>query len=48
MLELALDHFSLPASFGYDQREQGLQEWKKDRSLAKNLLADALAFKIQR
>lgn len=47
ILILSLDHQSLPASFGYSQREQGVQEWKRDRNLAKSLLSDGLAFKIQ-
>jgi len=47
LLTLSLDHQSLPAFFGYEQREQGVQEWKKDRSLVKNLVNDGLAFKIQ-
>ncbi len=48
MLDLSLEHRSLPATFAFDQREQGVQEWKKDRTLTSNLLADGLAFKIQR
>ncbi|HJV91361.1 MAG TPA: hypothetical protein VJ623_13715 [Holophagaceae bacterium] len=48
LLELELDHRLVPATFGHEHRDEGIREWKRDRSVAKNLVADALAFKIQR
>lgn len=47
LLVLNLDHQSLPAYFDYAHREQGVLEWKKDRNQVKNLLSDALAFKVR-
>ncbi|MBI3130417.1 MAG: hypothetical protein HYZ13_03580 [Acidobacteria bacterium] len=45
ILELDLDHRFKSARFDFDQRDKGLQEWKKDRTLVKSLLEDGLAFK---
>ena len=45
-LELSLDHHLRPATFGFDQRDKGLQAWKQDRALMKGLREDGLAFKI--
>lgn len=44
-LKLSLDHRYKPATFGYDQREKGLQAWKQDRGLMKGLREDGLSFK---
>ena len=44
-LELDLRHRNKPAHFGLDQRDQGLQAWKQDRSLVRSLREDGLAFK---
>jgi hypothetical protein len=46
LVEVALDHQSLPVQFGHPDQERGVQEWKKDRTLARNLVADGLAFKL--
>ncbi len=45
LLELSLDHRYKSARFDFDQRDKGLQEWKKDRTLIKSLREDGLAFK---
>lgn len=44
-LDLKLDHRYKTARFDFDQRDKGLQEWKKDRTLLKSLREDGLAFK---
>jgi hypothetical protein len=44
-LELSLDHTYTPSTFGFEQKEKGLQIWKQDRSLIKSLHEDGLAFK---
>ncbi len=44
-LDLRLDHRYKQARFDFDQRDKGLQEWKKDRSLMKSLREDGFAFK---
>jgi hypothetical protein len=45
-LTLKLRHESKQVFFDFDRREEGVSAAKKDRSQAKNLLADALAFKV--
>lgn len=45
MLYLNLDHRYKSARFDFDQRDKGLQEWKKDRTLIKSLREDGFAFK---
>ncbi len=45
LLELNLEHHLRPASFGFEQRDKGLQAWKQDRSLMKSLREDGLALK---
>lgn len=44
-LRLSLDHRYKPATFGFDQRDKGVQAWKQDRSAVKALREDGLAFK---
>ncbi len=45
-LELALEHRYQSAHFGFDQRDKGVEAWKKDRSLMRALWTDGLAFKV--
>ncbi|WP_257309312.1 hypothetical protein [Geothrix fuzhouensis] len=45
-LTLLFQHRWKDADFGFDQREAGVQAWKKDRNLYKAFREDALAFKI--
>jgi hypothetical protein len=45
-LTLHLRHDSKQAFFDFDRREEGVAAAKKDRAHVKNLLADALAFKV--
>lgn len=48
LVTLNLSHQHVPIYFGWEQREQGVQEWKKDRNLIKNLIVDGLAFRVDR
>jgi hypothetical protein len=44
-VQLSLDHAYKPATFGFEQRDKGLQAWKQDRGLVKALREDGLSFK---
>lgn len=44
-VELKLEHRYKPATFGFAEKEKGLQAWKQDRSLVKSLREDGLALK---
>lgn len=46
ILTFRFQHRWKEASFGFDQREAGLQAWKKDRNLFKTFREEALAFKV--
>lgn len=45
-LTLRFQHRWKEANFSFDQREAGLQAWKKDRNLFKTFREEALAFKV--
>lgn len=45
LLKLSLDHQAIPRFYPHAEREQGVLDWKKDRTAAKNLLEDGFAFK---
>lgn len=45
-LTFRFQHRWKEANFGFDQREAGLQAWKKDRNLFKTFREEALAFKV--
>lgn len=45
-LDLSFDQRFKDATYDWDQRDKGLQEWKKDRNQVKSLREDALAFRI--
>lgn len=45
-INLALDQEVRPVSYSYPQREQGVQEWKKDRSSVRAVLTDGFAFRV--
>lgn len=47
-LSLKFDQRWKDADFGFDQREAGVQAWKKDRNQFKGFREEALAFKILR
>jgi hypothetical protein len=43
-LRLSLDHRHKPATFGFEDRDKGVQVWKLDRSKVNALREDGLAF----
>lgn len=45
VLTLSLQHAYVPVRFGFEDREKGVVEWKKDRSFWKTFMEEALAFK---